>query len=335
MSAKILIAVVLYECHPCYSKTMNTLMPIVSQFGSDIRIVTFNNSMRTVIVPDRDFEVYQADSNRGLAEPYNLALTICLQDNIPFLITMDQDTALNAQYLQAMIEKASNPSEKIGAYVPLITNENNHLSPGYYNVEKGLYGSHLPLKSNEEISNLTADSVPYAFNSATMWSVEALKDCGGFPQRYVLDMLDHAMFRKLYFKDWGMEIVNPSHYLTHGLSLESKDGMTEGRAKSYLNFVRLYYIEEEMLQEYYQKHIKNPSLRISQANFMKVMLKQGLKRFVMGLMGKKKGFPTLEMYLSELNKLKKSDEMHTFVPFSKEYFDSESEYTSYKKLAMI
>lgn len=335
MNSNLLIAVVLYECQPHKSKTILTLRSALKEAGAQVRVVVINNSRQVVIVPSWDFEVYQSDSNRGLAEPYDLAATLCLRDGIDYLVTFDQDTAVTLSYIRAMIGKSASPSDKVGAYVPLVRNESNHLSPGYYNIEKGLYHSHKPVLGNDDLNKLKSHDLPYAFNSGTMWNVKALKDCGGFPQRYPLDMLDHAMFRRLYLKGWKVEVVDEQNSLMHGLSIESKEGMSLGRAQNYLDAVHQYYVEEIMLAEYFHKVSPESNLKNLGSNYMGVLLRKGLKRFVMGILGRQLGNPTTQMYFDQLQKLRNPDEMHSFVPFESEILDKVEDYTSIRKIKVF
>ena len=335
MNSNLLIVVVLYECYPSDSRTLQTLRAAMKELNTHLRLVVVNNSRSMVVVSTDEFDVFQSDSNRGLAEPYDLAATLCLEEGIEYLITLDQDTEVTTTYLKSMIEKSQASSDKVGAYVPLIRNEHTHLSPGYYDIQKGLYQSHLPIQNNEKIAKLKSYEMPYAFNSGTMWSVHALKDCGGFPQRYALDMLDHAMFRRLYLKGWQMEVVDADHYLKHGLSLESKDGMSKGRAQNYLDAVHQYYIEEEMLKSYYAERSSEANLSKLGKEYMSFLFKMGMKRFVKGLLGKQIGYPTTEMYYEQLMKLKKADEAHSFVPFKPDILAKVTDYTSISKLKVF
>ena len=335
MNSNVLIAVVLYECYPLKSKTIQTLGTVLKEMGTKVRVVVINNSRNVVVVPNGDFDVYQSDSNRGLAEPYDMAATLCLNEGIDYMITFDQDTAVSTSYVKAMLEKSASPSDKVGAYVPLIRNESNHLSPGYYNIEKGLYHSHKPIKNNEELKGLKSCQLPYAFNSGTMWNVKALKDCGGFPQRFPLDMLDHAMFRRLYLKGWKMEVVDECNSLLHGLSIESKEGMSMSRAQNYLDAVHQYYVEESMLAEYFQKVSPGANLKNLGSNYMSVLFRKGMKRFVMGILGRQLGNPTTQMFFDQLQKLRNPDEMHSFVPFECEIHDRIEDYTSIHKVKVF
>lgn len=335
MNSKLLIAVVLYECYPHKSRTMQALRSVQMELGIDLRVVVINNSTSVVLVPGEDYEIYQSDSNRGLAEPYDLAATLCMEKGIEYLVTLDQDTAVTAGYVKALFQKLESPSGNVGAFVPLVRNESNHLSPGYYNIERGLYHSHKPVRSNDEIGKLRSNEMPYAFNSGTMWSVKALKECGGFPQRYALDMLDHAMFRRLFLKGWKVEVIDECDPMMHGLSIESKEGMSLNRAHNYLNAVHQYYIEESMLAEYYRKVCPDADMSSIGKKYMGVLLRKGLKRFVMGILGRQNGNPTTEMYFDQLLKLRNPDEMHSFVPFECEIHDKVEEYTSIHKVKVF
>ena len=134
---------------------------------------------------------YQHDpSNPGLARPYQQALAEAQMEGVPWLLLLDQDTVLTADWLREMLAatEALVDDERVVAIVPRLLQDDMSLSP------------HPPMWHR-------AGPLDYApglkqpplrvFNSGAVLRVAALSACGGFPPEFPLDYLDHAVFHAL------------------------------------------------------------------------------------------------------------------------------------------
>jgi GT2 family glycosyltransferase len=181
-----------------------------------LEILVHDNSPKAQLpefIPGSErFEYFHAPSNPGLAAAYDMALAKAKNGRIPWLLTLDQDTALDRRFLlQLLAALESGESEKACAYVPELVNNGLVLSPQivgkvfYRRLPVGFFGF--------------AEEPIVAFNSAACLSVAALLAIGGFPQEYWLDYLDHIVFHRLQAAGGRVCILNSQ--LTHSLSLQN------------------------------------------------------------------------------------------------------------------
>ena len=131
--------------------------------------------------------------NLGLANAYNRALEQAINSGSEWLITLDQDTAIPADYFVKMAAAADSASQYagVGAIVPQIEADENRLSPNYF-----LFGA-LPLWYRRGFRGVPGEPV-FAFNSASMFSVAALEQLGGYDPWFWLDNSDSHIFRRLH-----------------------------------------------------------------------------------------------------------------------------------------
>src|SRR4051812_8741560 len=102
-STPILVVVVLYRTAPTESAAFRTLREFVGKLEglcNAISCVVFDNSPFQHCLPPVNFRCsYVHDSNNpGLARPYQQALQLACEAGIPWLLLLDQDTALTEPY---------------------------------------------------------------------------------------------------------------------------------------------------------------------------------------------------------------------------------------------
>jgi GT2 family glycosyltransferase len=164
------------------------------------------------ILGSERFEYFHTPTNPGLAAAYNLALAKAKSGRIPWLLTLDQDTALDRHFfLQLLAALESGESEKACAYVPELVKDGLVLSP---QIVGKVFHHRVPFG----FSGFVAEPI-VAFNSATCLSVPALLAIGGFPQEYWLDYLDHIVFYRLQAAGGRVYVLNSQ--LAHSLSLQN------------------------------------------------------------------------------------------------------------------
>lgn len=156
-------------------------------------------------------------TNGGLAIAYNSALRLAEETGCTWLWLFDQDTTIVPGLLAAVyaaIDGRTAPD--VNAIVPRLVQDGVLLSP--VAVRRFRY-QRLPMKV------MGTQSVEVtALNSCACLRVSALQAIQGFPQRYWLDFLDHAVFHRLQ-KRGGKTLVldiSISHRLsTNNLRKES------------------------------------------------------------------------------------------------------------------
>ena len=136
---------------------------------------------------------YVSDTaNSGLATAYNCALRAASERGIPWLLLLDQDTTLTAEFLDEALATAEEMAARpeVVALVPKLTDKGVIVSPHY----PPLLEAARPIAA--EMSGFAPARV-YVFNSGAVVRVSAIQAIGGFPVEYPLDFLDHATFAAL------------------------------------------------------------------------------------------------------------------------------------------
>lgn len=216
---KIQVVLVLYCLAPEQSSAFLTLSDLISALGmaSSFACMVYDNSPTAHDLPATTFPCeYRHDpSNPGLALPYQAALESAARTETPWLLLLDQDTVLTADYLSKLLESARAFKERreIAAIVPRLVQDEAVLSP---HLPHGTATTH----SFRDRSGLLESNV-CVYNSASLLRVEALEHNGGFPQDFALDYLDHAVFRRLH--DGGGRVFLLPTTLKHNLAGKAQD----------------------------------------------------------------------------------------------------------------
>jgi GT2 family glycosyltransferase len=149
--------------------------------------------------------------NGGLPPAYEKALEIAEARNIPWLLLLDSDTEISAEFLGACLRTANdlNESPQIAAIVPHV-------------VEGGV--AHSPRKMGwlrrpalpPDFSGLFTREL-IALNSGAAIRVSAMQALGGFSAEFWLDYLDYWLFRVLQRKALRVYVLRET--VEHSLSL--------------------------------------------------------------------------------------------------------------------
>jgi GT2 family glycosyltransferase len=149
-------------------------------------------------------------SNSGLAAAYNSGLKEAHRSEADWLLLLDQDTEIRAQYLESLFAAIqSGPEDSVSALVPKLMRAEMVLSPqrvGRFNnrsVSPGYAGI-----SRERLT---------ALNSAACLRVRTVEAIGGFPSEYWLDFLDHVVFHRLQSAGGRVQVLDS--VIEHQLSL--------------------------------------------------------------------------------------------------------------------
>jgi GT2 family glycosyltransferase len=148
-------------------------------------------------------------TNPGLARPYQMALANAQAEGTPWLLLLDQDTVVTVAWLTEMLAVmwSQQGDGCVAAIVPRLLQDGVPLSP------------HSPMWHRGRPMDYTEGIKPpplKVFNSGALLRVAALTACGGFPQEFPLDYLDHAVFHAL--EQRGGQIYLLAAPLEHQLS---------------------------------------------------------------------------------------------------------------------
>ena len=156
---------------------------------------------------------HAAPHNPGLVEPYNAALTAAEALSAPWLLTLDQDTDLPANFLINALPHlrayAANP--QVAALVPHIRDGAKIFSP--FRFVAGFWPRVVPL----HVSGILPPHVS-APNSASILRVASVRQVGGYDPRFPLGDSDVALYHA--FDRAGLRVATAADLLVdHQLSI--------------------------------------------------------------------------------------------------------------------
>jgi GT2 family glycosyltransferase len=238
--ARIFAVVVLYKQRPSASVTVRTLARALEVADTDCSVLIYDNSAdsgadnNTQPLP-AGFAYQAAATNCGLLGAYEAALDRMRERGCDWLLTLDQDTALPADFFSAIEPglRAAEEDPRIGAIVPHLAEGARLLSPAYV----GMSGN-TPMPAS--FAGVPAREAR-AFNSAALLRVKALDAVGGFDPYFWLDYLDCCLHHRLYMHGWRMYVLDSVH-LEHRLSLLNyKERLSIERFRNFLTAESTYF----------------------------------------------------------------------------------------------
>jgi GT2 family glycosyltransferase len=152
-----------------------------------------------------------------------------------WLLTLDQDTALPADFFSAIEPglRVAKEDPRIGAIVPHLAEGERLLSPAYVGLcrTKPMPASFAGVPAHE----------PRAFNSAALLRVEALDAIGGFDPCFWLDHLDSWLHHQLYVHGWRMYVLDSVHLEHHFSLLNYRDRVSLAHLRNFLAAESAYF----------------------------------------------------------------------------------------------
>ena len=227
----ILILLVLYNCRLEDSLSYKSLCQNIHYLSHPYQILIYNNCQTVKIPCDDSYSVVNAPENKMLTGAYNYALNEAINNNIKWLLLLDQDTFLSSEYFIELSQKIHQVTSDTGALLPIIDDGDKQISPVVITKFTGPFGrlrayrvEDRDLKNFEYLSGI---------NSATVLNTKAIKDIGGFSAEFPLDFLDYWYFFRLYQVGYKVQVLNSQ--LRHNLSIaQSYNPMGEDRYVQYL-----------------------------------------------------------------------------------------------------
>ena len=145
-------------------------------------------------------------ANRGIARSLNDGLRFAAEHGSAWLLTIDQDSRIDADYVEAMVAAADAAQATLGGLVGAV-------AAGSIDDASGAL--HYPVR---EVSGLP--TTHEVIQTGTLWHVDALLATGGFDESLGIDAVDAAAC--LALRSAGLHVV-----LAPGLSIGHRVG--EGR----------------------------------------------------------------------------------------------------------
>lgn len=239
VSPSILAVVVLYQMAASRSPTLSSLCRALARSGlaSHFSLLIYDNSRSPQEVLD-NFPVatqYLHDAaNGGVAAAYNAAFRAAEQNSVEWLLLLDQDTEINANYLETLwrrlLETAAVP--RFAAWVPKIVSRDKIVSPA-----RVLWaGGTAPL---DQVVCGEATGEVAAINSGALLRVSALRHIGGFNPLLKLDFLDIWVFNRLHRAGYRVYVLDA--VLSHDLSFSQLESVPLDRYQNFLKAEALFY----------------------------------------------------------------------------------------------
>ena len=192
--------IVLYRMEFAQSPAFQSVMKAREKLGlglgpGDVRVLLWDNSPKPAAkrsLPE-NVHYFPDESNSGLVTAYNRAMEWASLNGSEWLLTLDQDTAIPADFFVSMAAAARESTRYagVGAIVPQIAANGRQLSPNYFR-----FGA-IPQWYPTGYIGVPGESV-FAFNSGAMLKVAALQQVGGYDPRFWLDDSDAMIFSKLH-----------------------------------------------------------------------------------------------------------------------------------------
>ena len=191
------IVIVLYRMGPAESPAFQSALQARAGLseGDAVQILLWDNSPEAASGAQlHDGVRYVHDPrNLGLACAYNRGLEMAIDAKSDWLITLDQDTSVPADYFlkMSLAATASRAIAGVGAIVPQIHAGGRIVSPNYFvlgAIPRWFSGGHCGVP----------EQAVYAFNSGSMLSVTALQQIGGYDPWFWLDNSDAQVFNRLH-----------------------------------------------------------------------------------------------------------------------------------------
>lgn len=236
---QILVVVVCYKCALSESETVKGLSEAFAsraELARELSVLIWDNSPCAQNGKTSFHSIYRhSGRNLGVSGAYNQALKLAVELGCPWLLLLDQDTAISSSFLLTMLEYSHKleDSKAIGAVAPFVTDEGRPVSPG-------LVLFHKIRILRPPFEGIHPGEV-YAVNSGTLMRVEALRKVGGFNEDFWLDMADIVVFHA--FHEIGIHLyIAGGLTLQHEISLADYNrSMTPGRYSNFISAEGAYW----------------------------------------------------------------------------------------------
>ena len=236
---RIAVALVLYEVSPTVSEALQTFLQEVDDDADRFDLFVYDNSHRPGLDqddPGKGISSYTWDPlNPGLARHYQDALERAERGGHGWLMLLDQDTRVTAEYLRevlATVDALPHGSDVV-TIAPRLEGRGGQLSP-----HRQVFIRTRPILRS---GKYTADARCEVWNSGRLLSVSAVRAAGGFPFDYPLDYLDHALSARLRALGGATAVIDAA--LPHSFSMLNRTAMPRSRQRSIAMAEERYFTE--------------------------------------------------------------------------------------------
>jgi GT2 family glycosyltransferase len=200
------------------------------ELQESLNVLIWDNSPAQLNNPEilPTFIYRHSPRNLGVSGAYNQAMKIAEAMGCQWLLLLDQDTAVTADFLPRMVKLGCRFLHKpeIAAVVPFLMDGDFVLSP-----RKVLFKKFKPM--DKPFEGIYPGEVTAA-NSGALMRIEALEQIGGFNEDFWLDFSDVVVFHLLHRRGKQVYIAGDLQ-LMHKISvLDFENSMTPERYASFI-----------------------------------------------------------------------------------------------------
>lgn len=236
----IVAVVVLYQCAPRESQSLCALIRILNanpHFADLFSLVLYDNSLEQHDFPAKlNFPIlYKHDpTNAGLATAFNFALAHAEDQRSEWLLLLDQDTSLTPDFFAELIECINRLCTKtdVCSIVPKLLVKGKIHSPEAHFIDQLRHQYRRSGHALKRNAVGVQQGRPSAYNSGATFRVSALRKVGGFPAKFWLDYLDHAVFHALSSRGYQMYVMRTE--IEHELSQSKLKDVPAWRQRNFL-----------------------------------------------------------------------------------------------------
>lgn len=230
--APVLAVLVLYQAEPNNGHTLPSFCRALNESGlaHRFRLLIYDNSPHQSTMPSEisvPFSYIHDPRNGGLSRAYNTAMEVAEEAGSEWLLLLDQDTLVDANFLRTLsihLPKAAE-NRQCAALAPKLLSKSKIISPA-----RVLWGGWV-LPVDESSSGFYSREM-IALNSGTLLRIATIREIGGFNPVFWLDYLDHWLFNRLYRAGYFIYVLDVA--LPHDLSLGNIRGVSTARYKNIL-----------------------------------------------------------------------------------------------------
>lgn len=253
------MVIVLYKMTVNESPTVRSLTKLLSStvFPELRQVFIVDNSpneqdSRKLVAP---FSYHWNGGNVGLAKAYNAIWPQSQQAGCQWLVTLDQDTELTAEYLQNLIRTQATATAEVAIIAPIIYDQQQQISPVFTT-------SLRPLHNELPQSGSYTDAI-MVINSGSAVALDFLADSGGYNESFPLDYLDHWLSWQVFQQKRQIQIMTVG--IDHELSVLTP------KALSHERYQKILAAETHFYQSYQTKQL---------AAFKRQLLLRAIKQLV-------------------------------------------------------
>ena len=243
-AVRILAVIVLYRTTAAKSRSLESLQEALAPLSSglvDLKILLYDNTPGGQDPGPLPAGIeYKADiKNSGLAAAYNFALELAHQSGFEWLLTLDQDTSIPADFLVKLCAAATYAAslDSVAAIVPCLFGGGRAMSPWIRN-----WYWIRPMRLPEGFIGVPLGRV-FAANSVSTLKVSALKAIGGYDPRFYLWASDLVLYSRLHQSGFRVFVAGHIHVEHEASILDLKHRSTPQRYEDMLRADEAFYDE--------------------------------------------------------------------------------------------